>query len=469
MKKAMTIVSACVPVFLLSMRVEGGDADPAPREMRLWREINLEAYPGMFPSPGDLNGDGKIDFVLYRQGPQTTPGYLVAVDFSGKKLWELGDASIREHSTDGAGKEPALRGIALVYDIDQDGGVEVIAEFWKQGTPMLCIVDGATGRVERAIPSPFDLNVRGGKRSRCHPLGCVAWLEGREKAPAIVLKYEASNNVPGHAVSLDSRLKILWRITVGKNAMGHIPTVDDVDGDGRDEMAFGTTLVDDDGTTLWEKKVQRHADCTAISDLHPEPGKEVLISVCGTGPAYCLSARGKLLWEKTRQEVPHGQGIWAGNFIADEPGLEVIILRSGHVGDFVTVRGVDGTRIATFRHRNEFRGYPDFPQVVNWDSPRTQSLWIPIDRALVDGRGRVIAELGTHEDRVAKLLRWGTTKKNLATQAIALDLCGDGREELVLYQPYRGTAILIFTQSDSNGSEKPYVHQPNAYNLRTYF
>ena len=61
-------------------------------------------------------------------------------------------------------------------------------------------------------------------------------------------------------------------------------------------------------------------------------------------PAYCLSAKGEVLWEKTRQEVPHGQGIWAGNFIDEEPGIESIILRSGHVGDFITVRGSDGKR-----------------------------------------------------------------------------------------------------------------------------
>jgi len=436
------------------------------KDMKLWKVMDLEKYPAMFPSPGDLDGDGKVDFLLYRQGPQTAPGYLVAIDFHGKKLWELGDPSLKSHSTDGIGKEPALRGIALVYDIDQDGSQEVITEFWERGKPMLYILDGKTGRIERSRPSPFDLQVRGGRRSRCHPLGRIAWLEGRDRPPALVLKYEASNNVPCHAAALDSGLNILWRLTTGKNGMGHIPTVGDVDGDGRDEAILGTTLVDDDGRILWERKVSRHADCTSIADVHPAPGKEVLLSICGTGPAYCLSAAGEVLWEKTRQEVPHGQGIWAGNFIPEEPGLEVIILKSGHVGDFVTVRGSNGTPLAAFRHRKEFQGYPDFPQVVNWRGKNIQSLWIPIDRALVDGRGEVVAGLGKEEDRVAGLR---TTKDTLAVQAIPLDLCGDEREELILYQPYRGKAILIFTQPDSGGEEKQYVHQRNAYNLRTYF
>lgn len=176
-----------------------------------------------------------------------------------------------------------------------------------------------------------------------------------------------------------------------------------------------------------------------------------------------------MLWEKTTSEVNHGQGIWAGNFIEDEPGAEVIILKSGHRGDFMTVRGLDGTRLAAFQHRREFEGYPDFPCVVNWKSRQTQSLWIPIDRYLVDGYGNVVAELGSHEKHVHDRLQWGTTKSHVATQAFAVDLCGDERDELVLYQPYNGRSIIIFTQPDSDGRKKPYVHQKSVYNIHSYF
>ena len=167
--------------------------------------------------------------------------------------------------------------------------------------------------------------------------------------------------------------------------------------------------------------------------------------------------------------VSHGQGIWAGNFIEEEPGQEVIILRSGHVGDFITVRGTDGAQLAAFKHRREVKGYPDFPCVVNWHSSRIKSLWVPIDRCLVDGKGQVVAELGSNEERVRKTLQWGTTKAHVATQAFAVDLCGDERDELVLYQPYNGEGIFIFTQPDSDGTSKPYVHREAVYNMQTYF
>lgn len=463
-------VSVAVWLSIASVTTAAPQATASPpQQMKLWRQIDIERYKGSFVCLGDLNNDERLDFLLYREGPMTTPGYLAAVDHEGKTLWELGDRTIEKHSSDGVWKEPALRGIAFIHDIDQDGKAEVITEFWKDGKPLLCVLEGSTGKVLQQRESPFDLAVRGGRRSRCHPVGRVAFPQGQAGRPAIVLKYGASNHVPCLAVALDAELNELWRLEASKHAMGHVPTVGDVDNDGRDEIIFGTLLADESGREVWEKRVDRHADCTAIADVHPSPGREVLISICSTGPAYCLAADGKVLWEKTRQEVPHGQGIWAGDFIGAEPGQEVVILRSGHVGDFITVRGADGTQIAAFRHRRSYKGYPDFPCVVNWKRGNEQSLWIPIDRTLVDGCGNVVADLGTYEPLVADLLNWGETKSHLAVQAFAVDLCADRREELVLYQPYNGKAILVFTQPDSNGQEKPYVHEKDAYNIRSYF
>ncbi len=446
-----------------------GKRSDRPAEMKLWKEIGVDDFPGCFVCLGDLDDDGRVDFLLYRQGPQSTPGYMVAIDHDGRRLWSKGDPAIKKHMPDGVYREPALRGVALVFDIDQDGQPEVITEFWEDGKPMLYVLAGATGKIEHARESPFDLDIRAGKRSRCHPVGKIAYLRGKEKPPAIVMKYEASGRVPTHAVALDAELKTLWHVAAKRSAVGHLPSVGDVDGDGNDEIIFGTLLVDDDGSILWEKQAPNHADCTAIFQPPGRAENAVLISICNTGPAFCLSAGGEVLWEKTTSEVSHGQGIWAGNFIGDQPGAEVIILKSGHRGDFLTVRGSDGTRLAAFQHRREFEGYPDFPCVVNWESRQSQSLWIPIDRYVVDGYGNVVAELGSHEERVRDRLQWGTTKAHVATQAFAVDLCGDERDELVLYQPYNGRSIMIFTQPDSDGREKPYVHQKGAHNIHSYF
>jgi hypothetical protein len=438
-------------------------------QMRLWHSVDIASYQGTFVCLGDLTGDGRVDFLLYREGPQTTPGYMVALDHDGKLLWELGNRALDKHQPDGIWNEPALRGIAFIYDFDRDGKGEVFTEFWKDGKPMLYVLEGATGRILQERESPLNLQVRGGRRSRCHPVERVAFLQGKDKPPSIVLKFGASNFVPCYATVLDAKLNTLWEIHGSQHSMGHVPTVGDVDMDGRDEIILGTLLADEEGKVLWEKKVERHADCTMIADVHPAAGREVLMSICSTGPAFCMSANGEVLWEKTRQDVPHGQGIWVGNFIDKEPGPEVIILRSGHVGDFITVAGRDGKQLAAFRHTKNYEGYPDFPCVVNWKKNGEQSLWIPIDRTLVDGYGNVVADLGEYETMVKEQLRWGEDKSHIAVQAFAVDLCGDEHEELVLYQPYNGQAILTFTQEDSNGQQKPYVHERDAYNIRSYF
>jgi len=442
---------------------------PAVEQMQLWHTVDIAAYQGTFVCLGDLTGDGRVDFLLYREGPQTTPGFMVAMNHDGKPLWERGDHTLETHQNDGVWKEPALRGIAFIYDFDRDGKGEVVTEFWKDDKPMLYLLEGSTGRILHERESPLTLQVRGGKRSRCHPVGRVAFLHGREKSASIILKYGASNFVPCFAAALNERLEILWELTGSKHSMGHVPTVGDVDMDGREEIIFGTLLTDEQGHVLWEKKVERHADCTTIADVHPSAGREVIMSICSTGPVYCMSANGEVLWEKTRQDVPHGQGVWVGNFIDKEPGLEAVILRSGHVGDFITVRGSDGEQLAAFRHTKNYEGYPDFPCVVNWKGTGEQSLWIPIDRTLVDGYGRVVADLGEYELMVKEQLQWGESKRHIAVQAFAVDLCGDEREELILYQPYNGRAILIFTQEDSNGLKKPYMHEREAYNIRSYF
>ena len=456
----------CLVLLLAAVASDQGD------EIKLCQEINIDSYRGSFVSLGDLNGDGQVDLLLSRMGPHTTPAYVVALDLAGRKLWELADASVDEVGIAGYAREPTCRGIASIYDVDGDGRAEVLTELWRDGKPIFCLVDGASGNVEREIPSPLDMSVRrpsGYRSSRPVPMVLIVRANGPDAPPILAFKYEASDTIPGHVFALSPALEPLWHLQTQPTGMGHIPTVADVDGDGREEIVLGETVVDHDGKILWQHDFGRHADFTTVADVAPSPGNEVLLSLCDGGRAFCLAADGSILWQKTGQEVPHGQAIWAGDFLDDQAGAEAILLSSGHVGDFLTVRASDGAPLARFQHRSGLRAYPDFPIVVDWQSRRVQSLWIPVDRRLVDGRGATVQDLGPYDARVSERLGCGTTKSQLAAQAFALDLCGDEREELVLYQPYHGRSVFIFTQPDSDARPKPYVHQPAAYNIRSYF
>ena len=81
---------------------------PDPVSMQLWHKIDIASYGGSFVCLGDLTGDRQVDFLLYRQGPQTTPGFIVAVDHMGRTLWKLGDRSIKKHMADGVWNEPCV-------------------------------------------------------------------------------------------------------------------------------------------------------------------------------------------------------------------------------------------------------------------------------------------------------------------------------------------------------------------------
>lgn len=459
----------------------GGLAAGAPA-MKLVKTVDIARSPGTFVTLGDLTGDGRVDFLLSYLGPFSTHLQLTAVDHDGKFLWQVADRPSKPPHTrhaSGARSDRGMpcRGFCVAYDIDADGKTEVLVEFHNGGRPALFLLEGATGKVKTKRASPFDMSVRepkGTTPSRPAPAAMVAHLGGKDKPASFVIKYEASQRIPTHAVALDAELKTLWHVKGKPTAMGHMPTVADINGDGRDEIVLGERVVDGDGKTIFEQNFADHADMT---DALPGAGmtKRVVVSICNRGPAYCLSADGKILWRKTTKEVPHGQGIWAGDFLPQRKGLEVVILRSGHVGDFITVDADTGRTLAGFQHRAGLkdtaghRNYPDAPVEVNWVSPGAASLWIPIDRRLVDGRGKTVGHLGENDAMVAKALRAGTRKSQLAAQAIAADLCGDGREELILYQPYHGRKIFLFTQADSAPAAKPYVHRPGVYNRKSYF
>ena len=445
---------------------------------KLWRRIDIEEYKGTFVTLGDLDNDENVDLLLSYLGPYSSHLRLIAVDLDGAKLWEFGDASVSQHAS-GTLRDMGnpCRGFCVAYDIDGDDRTEVLAEFWNDGDPILYLLDGATGKIRAETPSPFNTQVRhpnGYTPSRPSPMTMIAYFDGVSSPPSFVLKYEASHQIPTHAVAFDAELNTIWHVKGKPTAMGHHADVGDINGDGRDEIIFGELAVNGEGETVFEREFGAHADMVEIFDS-PSGNRRIVLSICVHGPAYCLTPAGDTIWEKSKEEVPHGQSVWAGNFLPDRNGSELVLQTSGHFGKFTTVDAEDGITLATFEHHagivddNGDRKYPDMPVKVRWGAEDADALWIPVDRMLVDGRGRCLQDLGGQDKAVAQFLHAGTSKQQLAVQAIAADLCGDDREEVVLYQPYHGEAIYIFTQPDSDGAEKPYVHRPGVYNRKSYF
>ena len=470
--RVLRSVLACVVLLpALALHAEG-------EAMQLWKHVPLGELAGGFVLPADLNGDGQAELVLsYAQG-YSAHVRLVAMDLDGNLLWSHGDSSVRSQ----ASRHPC-RPPVTAYDFTGDGRTEVVAEFWNGGEPQLVMLAGGTGEVLRQIDSPFDMSVRqpeGYRPSRPAPQALVARLDGPDRPASLVVKYEASGTIPALAVAYDHEWNPRWKVhdreelgaKPAVSDMGHHAIVTDLTGDGRDDVVFGQLAVNPEGQPIFQRDFPAHADGIDAFTLDGET--RLLVTICNVGPAYCLSATGETLWEKTQQEVSHGQAGWVGNFLPDRPGLEAVILVSGHYGVFHTFAAEDGRKLAAFEHVDGIRDgrgrrrYPDMPVKVRWRDDE-DSLWVPVDRMIRNGAGEIVANLGELDSQVARELNAGTSKQQLAVQAVPVDLCGDAREEVILYQPYQGKAVYIFTQADSDTGEKPYRPQQNAYNRPSYF
>lgn len=467
LKYSLGLVVVLILAFLI---YKGGKRLGAPDtpEPKLWKEIDLSALPGeggFYPSFGDLDNDGSMDVLLHRVGGEGEASYLIALDQSGRKLWELGDTAHRKHTY--YKHEPPNRAIAIVYDLDHNGKNEVVAEIPDTSGCRIVILDGSTGQELYGIPSPFD-TLRPQLVTRSHPMAFIAYMHGPDTLPTLMVKFEGSNHVRGIAVGYNHKLQEEWVFQKDRHSVGHIPQIADIDLDGREEIGLGYAILDDTGELLWEADIPEmlhdHADMVTAADVLPEPGLEILIAECHRdGNAYCYSSSGELLWRNAK-DCDHTECIWAGNFIPEMPGTELMIQNRGHRAIFISADAETGKRIRRIRYNKD---YTDWPMKISWVSDTVQSLWMPLNRSLIDGNGVVIQDLGEYDAAVKSLLGAGTTKEQLGVQAFGLDICGDSREELVLYQPFHGQRIFIFTQSDGTGALKTFLPQQQAYNMRT--
>ena len=100
--------------------------------------------------------------------------------------------------------------------------------------------------------------------------------------------------------------------------VGHYPWVYDLNGDGRDEVIAGYTVVSADGKPMWRIDMEDHADCIWVADLY-ENGEPVVI--VGGADTTAYTPDGTLLWRFT--DTVESQNIAPGKFFTDRKGLQI--------------------------------------------------------------------------------------------------------------------------------------------------
>jgi len=397
---------------------------------------------------GDLTGNGQPDFVVFRSAEGgMKPCFLAAFALDGTVLWQAGEG----------GGQPARPGPVAIHDIDGDGVVEVVCFFRDPTTPappasmanmLVQIREGATGKVKLQA-APEALRACSGRGPNwCHHRILIANLRGTPTPRDFVVK------LGDRLLAFDQNLRLLWSYRIRWNAYGrcsaYIPAVGDIDGDGRDEVTGGYYLLDHDGSPLWEKPLGRHMDSVAIA---PWDGGRVRAICSGFG--HVVDAAGTAILRLGPEAVPHGQEARVADFVPDLPGPELILRYNGHTPQAMVV-GNDGRILRRFR----LNPSPNNTgmEAVLWHGPSGPAL-LYNGGMLWRGTGEPFARLpGLPEPAGPPKMGW--------YHCIPADVCGDAREEVVVYNPWDRFIAIYSPAPLDPAAFRTYRPRPRQYNVR---
>jgi len=377
---------------------------------------------------GDLDGDGSYDFVMqspdFNVDPYYRPGYwkrstepykLNAYNSKGKHLWEYDMGWAIETGT--------WYSAYMVFDIDQDGKAEVYAKAGEVdpreidghvlvGPEYLVKLDPAAGKViikQGWIPRDGFEEYNWWSRNFL----TVAYLDGIN--PSLVMQRGTYSVIKVEA--LDKNLKPIWKWeSTGeyekyKGQGAHAIMTGDIDFDGKDELVFGTSALDDNGIPMWYTGLG-HNDAGYIADILPDrPGYEIFFGVETRLPknGVCLvdARTGEIIWgyEGSTYHV-HGQAM-IGDITARYPGIECYA-GEAKGGDKFFLYTADGKRLS------DQNLWGNAPKAVWWDADDQKEICYNNEVFDYEGETKLKVE--------GKVL-------------IVADIIGDWREEIVTSLP----------------------------------
>jgi rhamnogalacturonan endolyase len=272
-------------------------------------------------------------------------------------------------------------------------------------------------------------------------LAGVAYLDGQRPSLVMTRGYY-TRSVLATWNWRDGKLTHQWTFDSDDGTPGHKSysgqgnhqlSVGDVDQDDKDEIIFGSAVIDDDGSGLYSTGIG-HGDALHFGDLDPNyPGKEVFHiqeRFDDAGANLRDADSGEILWKKSsvtasdEGEGP-GRGL-AANIDPRYPGTEIWVRGGGIDGLF----NVKGEQIS--EHKPASCNF-----ALWWDGDLEREL-------LTENR---ITKWNWKEETTDLLLEAeGATSNNgtKATPTLSADLFGDWREE-VIWRSEDGKELRIYT------------------------
>ncbi|MBQ8002895.1 MAG: hypothetical protein IJ297_05570, partial [Clostridia bacterium] len=441
----------------------------------------------------DLDGDGKYEIVLKwdpsdskdaATGGNSDRVYIDAYEFDGTFMWRINmGVNIRAGAHDTQ---------MVVYDLDGDGKAEVTlrtcdgtidgtgtvigdpnavyTNVWCgkniDGPLFLSVFEGATGKELTRVPydpqnNEPDTLVFGdnaGNRSERYN-ACVAYLDG--VTPHVVTQrgyYHGRAHIgPGRTVVAaytykDGKLTKVWRFDTmdegNEQYIGqgnHNLSVGDADGDGCDEIFFGSLTLDNDGSVLWCSG-KGHGDAQHLGDFDPDNEGMEYFSVHESSP-----------WGYTIYDAATGDILFHEN-AGKDTGRGIIANPGNFRGNFIVNVGSGARRINSFGETvtdvddcgQNFRIY--------WDGDLYDEFLsgTGITDVNPDGHGELLID--TWNDGCA------ANNGSKSTPCLQADILGDWREE-VIWRTQDNSAIRIYTTTIPTEFSVPPLMTDHVYRM----
>lgn len=404
--------------------------------------IDLQGLGG-FPAVGDLDGDGRCEYVV-TQGTRS----LAAFDNEGNLLWKKIRRVYGQMRVHVECEMPTL-----VYDIDGDGKAEVICRWYLEDTrdaiPFLMILDGLTGEIKRHVALPIGFWPES-NLSLAHSGKIVVGRIEHDRPPHLVL----GGMCWGLAIT-DHELRLRFcdpqfgRVRNRMTGFGltHTPRLFDVDDDGTNELFLGRVTCRADGEVLWmidpEKFSPRqidHVDSLAVADINGDGRYEVAVSNAGS----VFDARtGELIWQH-QDRVLHGQQLRLARVREDAPGLQILIADAKSKA--LRIFSADGRELLSLPRPGQL-----VPLV--WQGNGYKQ--IQHGPSIVDGQGQEICRLPISEALSASGYPWPNEQPGTTGHWTGCDVDGDGLEEAIWINRDR---LIVFGNPSPEDPKHQVVH-----------
>lgn len=312
-----------------------------------------------------------------------------------------------------------------------------------------------------------------GNRSERYLAG-VAYLDGQK--PSIVMcrgyythSYLCAWDFDGKALT---KRWLHASTTKGQGAYGegaHALTVGDVDGDGCDEIVYGSACIDHDGKLLYRTGAG-HGDALHLGDFDPDhDGLEVFMVHEEKGSAYKYDSEfrdaktGNIIWCTKQTGNDIGRGL-VGNISPNWRGYEIWPGSYYENGTNVNATfDCKGNLLVNKRASTNFRIYWDGDLLDELFDGRYDSSKKTSAPEITKRNAALTSNAQTWTfNKYDNAQSCNTTK---ATPNLQADILGDWREELVLWDGNTSSDLLIFTTNIETKYKVPCLMQDHNYRM----